>query len=321
MWLIREEDFSLSWATEQVEYLARPLLRRNAISDDQLLSDSLKKLRMFLLEDDEKRQTASIDDLTAKGSFWTTYSPLTSSVEELVKEMPGNITARSIFGLANTTASRLPSGYFVANATQSSMPLELILKRFEVSEIRGLESSRLLEFRWTLYGKDPRWLSSDRIYNRLAQLNPRSAATIDRFFEDRSRLRRSSEVLIPMSEIKFSGLERFSAVAAGGTTYFQSGVPIINYIKTILQDGSLASYARAYVYSKTAQTFLFARNPDSIQVRQRLEQRIRDMAAKGLYEFVPDWEEFSKVLQNHPPTIFDPFAWSRRSSDDEDISF
>lgn len=321
--LIKEEDYSLSWAAEQVEFLARPLLDRTNISDDQLLSESLTKLRMFLLEDDEKRQTASIDDLIAKGGFWTAYSPLTWSVEHLVKEMPGNITARSIFGLANTTASCLPSGYFVANATGYSMALEVMSRRFEVSEIRGLESSRRLEFRWTLKEKDSNWLSSARIFNRLVQLNPRSAVTIDRFFDERSRVvRRSSELLIPLFEMTFNGLEHFSAVAAGGTTYFQTNIPSINYIKNILKDNSLASYAEAYVYLKTAQTFLFARSPDPIQIRQRLEQRIRDMAAKGLHEFVPHWEEFGKLLQANPLTIFDPFAWSRRSSDkDDELSF
>jgi hypothetical protein len=47
----------------------------------------------------------------------------------------------------------------------------------------------------------------------------------------------------------------------------------------------------------------------------------RNLAAKDLDRYVPEWNAFSDLAQRNILAMFDPLAWSNRDTDDDEIGF
>ena len=325
--LAQEEGYSISRAINQMWFLVAPFtLRPQNTVDDVILAQTFAKLGVFLLEDSNGRSIASLNDLKRMGDFWTVHSPLTFSVEHVIREMPGNITARSVFELTKGGSSHLPSGHFVANIDSGSMGLRMIFDHFEVRYIQGAETDRKLELHWTSKEKDQRWWSSGYMIQRMNRLNRRATSAISLHFEERMRMRRSrpldfSELRIPISNVLFQGLEKYAAVQAGGCVFFQSDIPVISYVRNILSDPSFNNLSQAFIYLTLIRNLLSHRNTEEIELDTRLDQMLRDLAARGLDAYVKDWNGFVTAAQNSSFRLFDPAAWSRRAEEDDDIEF
>ena len=278
--LAEEERYSISRAIGHIEFIGGALASRNSeLSDETLLAQSFAQLQIFLLEDNETRNAVSLEELKKMGGFWTSHSPLTSSVEHLIREIPGNITARSVFKLVRGAETQLPAGNFVTNIERGAMTLDMVLRNFEVSAIRGREVDRKLELYWSL---------------------------------------RRGSFLIPTSVFSFAGLETFAAVAAVGGIYLQSNVPVVEYVNTVLKDQSFERMAAANIYLEIIRNILFLRNTDESEVQARLDRMLRDLTARGMDVYVRDWESFRKVAQTQTLRLFDPSAWSKRGTSDEE---
>jgi molecular chaperone HtpG len=322
--LAEEERYSISRAIGHIEFIGGALASRNSeLSDETLLAQSFAQLQIFLLEDNETRNAVSLEELKKMGGFWTSHSPLTSSVEHLIREIPGNITARSVFKLVRGAETQLPAGNFVTNIERGAMTLDMVLRNFEVSAIRGREVDRKLELYWSLRGVAPKWYSSEQIEYRMFQINSRAAQLVRRVFEERTLSLHSSgprrgSFLIPTSVFSFAGLETFAAVAAVGGIYLQSNVPVVEYVNTVLKDQSFERMAAANIYLEIIRNILFLRNTDESEVQARLDRMLRDLTARGMDVYVRDWESFRKVAQTQTLRLFDPSAWSKRGTSDEE---
>jgi hypothetical protein len=89
-------------------------------------------------------------------------------------------------------------------------------------------------------------------------------------------------LLVPTSTFSFSGLETFAAVTAVGSIYFQSNIPVIEYVKTFLKDQCFERIAATYIYLEMIRGILFLRNADETEIQARLDQMFRDVAARGV---------------------------------------
>ena len=276
-----EERYSISRAIGHIEFIGGALASRNSeLSDETLLAQSFAQLQIFLLEDNETRNAVSLEELKKMGGFWTSHSPLTSSVEHLIREIPGNITARSVFKLVRGAETQLPAGNFVTNIERGAMTLDMVLRNFEVSAIRGREVDRKLELYWSLRGVAPKWYSSEQIEYRMFQINSRAAQLVRRVFEERTLSLHSSgprrgSFLIPTSVFSFAGLETFAAVAAVGGIYLQSNVPVVEYVNTVLKDQSFERMAAANIYLE------IIRNISTVRLTR--EALVRKPIAAGLF--------------------------------------
>jgi hypothetical protein len=276
---------------------------------------------MFLLEDHGSRRASSLDELKTIGRFWTIHSPLITSVEHVIREMPGNITARAVFKLVDEGSSHLSEGPFVANIETGGMALEMILDHFEVREIRGSAPDRRLELLWGPKEKAPAWYSFSEISFRMRRLNQHATSRIDRHFDEPgARIRRRRGTLyLPISQISFSRLDNFTAVVAVRQIFLRSSVPVVEHIRSILSDDGFDALARAYIYARLLERLLFVRGLDEADVGTTLEQMSRDLAARGLDIYTPDWGTFSRAAQSSAFRLFDPSAWSQREEFDADF--
>jgi molecular chaperone HtpG len=321
--LVRDEDYSTSRAVNQIWFLAATFAssRRRPIDESQF-AESFSKLGIFLFEDGENRKIVSLNDLKRAGNFWTAHSPLTTSVEHVIREMPGNITARSVFALTEGGSAHLPPGNFVAIET-GSMSLKMITDTFEVDTIQGIESDRKLELRWALKDISQKWWSLRQILERMSLLNRTATSVIGSFFEDRRRVGRVSmvhyaDVKIPTSTFAFSGLDEYAAVSAMGGIYFQSEDPVIKFVQEILRDDGFDALSRAFIYINSIRNLLSPRSVDESEIEGRLKQLLRELLARGLDAYVPDWDSFNSTALNSSFRLFDPAAWSRRSIEDDE---
>lgn len=323
--LVRKEKYSLSWATSQMAFLARPLRRRD-VADEQLLSNCFAKLKLFLLEEGGHRSAVSLERLRSRKIFWSSHSSLTSSIERLIQELPGNVNARAVFELAANGIAYLPAGPLITNIENGSMALGLVSQYFEVDEVRASNENRYLQLRWSAGEAEPKWLSSARILYLMNQLNEFAAITIDHFYEEHRRGRRSNAgraaLNVPMLDMPFGGADNYTAVSALGNIYFKPGIAVIEFIKELANERNFEKLAEAYIYLCSMQSLLiFERGMEKGEVLARLEQMLRDLAAKGLDRYVPDWSRFTGLAQSSSFSLFDPLAWSSRGAGNVDSNF
>jgi len=61
------------------------------------------------------------------------------------------------------------------------------------------------------------------------------------------------------------------------------------------------------------------RNTEEMEVEARLDQMLRDLAARGLDAYIMDWKDFIAAAQKSSFRLFDPSAWSRRGEEDDEF--
>lgn len=125
----------------------------------------------------------------------------------------------------------------------------MVLDHFEVRSVCGSDSERKLELLWVPLGSKPIWRSVDEIAYRMRRLNQHAASRIERYLEEQGGRRRAHRtLLVPNSKLSFAGLEGYTGVIAGGRVYFQSDIPVVDYINTVLSGTDFDDLARAFIY-------------------------------------------------------------------------
>jgi hypothetical protein len=310
--LLTEEHHSLSRAMGEIPYMVSPFTTtQERVSNPTMFRDSLAKLRAFLLEEPNGRQSAALVDLKQRGSFWTVESPMTWSVENLVREMPGNITARSIFGLAGAETSQLPAGHLVQNISAFSFTRAVAEQAFEVIHIRGSETDRRVELEWKLKGEVLNWQSLSDIERRLEQLDARTSYALGYFFRDRRARQSGYDLRIAGPGVLFEGLEGYSAVSALGRTLCRHGIPAIEYALAFLKDTGFVSVVQTMIYLEILLSMFSHHKVDSSELQSDLDDLRRQLGGRGFHDYVPAWDGFSRAVLDSNLKLFDPSAWSR----------
>jgi len=320
--LVKEEKYSLSWAISQIPYLADRFTESSEVlSDENLMTETFDRVPMFLFEEGSTRRAVSLGELKSRGEFWTVHSSLTSSVEWLVREMPGDITMRSILGLARQSTSDLPTGGVVTNIAAMSMMQRGIIAAFEISRFQGSATDRRLDLHWCVrQPKDARWLSSGQTGGRVNQFNRRAWMIINDFFRDqeRSSVNRfgypitGSMTHIPLADVPFVGLDDYEVVKVLGNFYLRFEIPISLYMRNLLKGSDSQATLAGFMSLRIVQSFC---NYETSSSRRDLDQLSRELAARGLDEYLPDWSGFAEAVQASKLRVFDPLAWSRRDSE------
>ena len=320
--LVQEERYSLSWAMNQIPYLASIFLRESEVSREGLLTDAFAKIPMFIVEDGELRKAASYNDLAQAGDFWTISSPLTNSIEYLIREMPGDMTARALIS-SQTSRSPLPDGIVVCNLEETYFTRESMIASFEVKEMKGFEHDRRVDLRWGKKGAEPVWLSEESIFNKMNNLNARAAGEFRRYFLERRfrGRRRDNAILIPIASIRSLGLDDFTGIDAMGYTYLQPDTPIVNYLHPLLTARDFEKTMQSAIYVRMTHALLSPQPRDHAARKSDLERVMKSMAGGEVQEYLTDRGNFSDAVLSSNLRLFDPFAWSRRAADDEDNFF
>ena len=160
--MVAEEHYTVTWAISQIAYIISPLIASRArVTRRDLQRDALRELPMFLVESNNERKAASLQDLHSAGNFWSIQSELLRSAETLVREAPSEITAGFLLKASKKDAVALPDGNLVCNLDASSLPLHVARLTFEVKRVNAVAKDRRLDLCWRPVEQHQLWFSSD----------------------------------------------------------------------------------------------------------------------------------------------------------------
>lgn len=313
-------NYSLSWAVGQAPFIAAPYTSPRAPQADRTaFADSIAQLPLFLVESGGTREAASLDNLVMRGEFWLVEAPLIHSVEDLVREAPSNVTARSIIELTQGKGW-LPEGDIVSNATTSLLALETLHRKFELKEIRAKEAERRIDAKLGLIGDQALWLSGDNILTRIRKFDVRLASLFSELSQ-RSRSRQAMSTLwVPLDEVMTTGLEDYGSVDVLRATYVLPGQEIVKNIVDLYKNGTLESLMQAAIHFE-AINILRSKAIRSYETNVAMLQRFLQEFSEIIDEAHIDTDALLNAVRVSQFRNFDPLAWQRREEDEFDIEF
>lgn len=311
--LVTEGGYSLSSALHEFPFISGALLNQQAaVRSPESLAEAIDAAQLFLAEDATERRRISIDELKAAGSFSSLESPTYHSVEQLIREVPGNVRARSILGEIGTP---FPNRIVVSEPSQY---LVSILKRnFDVAEINCSEKDRSIELIWKKKELEENWTSSEELINFLNESGQVSVQNVSNFFEQNYRSRHRVPILIPKRNIRYAGLDKFVAAdTTFGLFLNGSNAAVKALIENLKKSGPTEAKVSLILAELVRTVGSIERSGDSAS-RYRMERMVRKLLSDGILEdgYSDRIREFTETLLDSNTRVFDPFArWLRTPS-------
>jgi molecular chaperone HtpG len=313
--LAESANYSLSRAVEQAPFIADPLTSMlSTASRSNILDDELSKIPYILLEEDGRRKNCSFEDLNKRDFFWTINSPLTTSVEQFVREAPNNVSASTILENLQDGNSGLPLGPILCNFGRASH-LEISVKSvFEPVYFEANESSRRITIKWQKIDGVPRWISNEEIAYEVGQQDRRLRAA-QQNYRDHLRAREPQSVKFAVGDdIEIRNLDGFTDFVADRQMYMNPADPVALFLKQLWHSEAPNRSRSIYAYLSLIALFRnYYVNSEDITA-EWVEKLMSNNELESLHGDV-DIKLFIEVARQRKSRIFDPFAWRRRDND------
>lgn len=220
--LYQKRQFSLTWAAQESRQLLSALLGDSKEGPTlplqaNLLVECIEDLPMLLLEEGGERRCASPKDLQDMPFFWTIDSPLFSSAEAIVREMPGKASLSTIVQVLQEVNIQLPTEPVLCGFDSIDQFHQYVFEDKEVHKIKVYREQRRVDLRWTDRSISPRWFS----INDLLRSSRTGNITSDK---------NSQKLLIVLGDVEIVGLSDEVAVQAIDTVYLLSDSRLANYL-------------------------------------------------------------------------------------------
>lgn len=314
--LSNTDEYSLSRAVEQAPFIASPLI--NPASEavrPLLLDEEVANVPFILLEENAKRRSMSVNELSTLSTFWTVNSPLTSSVEFFVREAPRDISASVILDSLRDGASDLPDGVTMCNFGTTKHIEKSIRKIFEPVSIEADERGRRLTMKWEKIEKAPRWISSADLYGELYMSDRRLWSAIVERNEYKRNIRDSREVMIAVGDVQIKNLSEFGEFIANRQLYLHPEDSTSKFIKAVWLSNASDRSVLVCGYTMLLDIIRshgFQRHTVTVDGLNKVASH------NGLNEFLErlDMSAFIAEVRESQGKLFDPFAWKRRGAED-----
>jgi len=322
--LVEDEDYSLTWAVEQMPYLMGPIVSGRGVNMSMIVSKikatELRKTKMFLAEEKGKRTAISAESLKSKGEFWMVVSMLLTSTEHLIRESKREIACSSLLDLVygedeNSMADLL----VVPNVGNAPICTIVIQETFEMVHFRGMSQERRLDAKWA--PKTNRWISQSEILSTLVDADDFLHYELyQQMHESIARAKNSrpfEQVLLPRvgSEISSEGLDDVHAVIALGGLYLLPGNQMSDMMSEADNDWrhDVDFLRRAYYNTLVSNLFASRQIRDIAEcmtfLKKLLPEQLIESSSVALEQCQRDWEQVGRL------EVYDPFAWRQRQFD------
>ncbi len=306
-----DENYSLTYATEQIPFLARSLVtaRPGDISaSDEILQD----LPIFLVEDGGKRFTRTMAELEKVGEFMLAESQFLRSINELIKQAPRNVTTAGVFSQDNSDEARLLPRQCITNTFYNKLVISAIRSKFEVTEIHGLERARRLDSKWGEIAGI--WFSSSDANSILRSYGSREAVILPEVF-GRSRRPRYYTINVPAKLVPVKDLGDYLGATIMEEIYLFPDTPIVKLLDQVKLSSSVnpRDAFRLVVYLEVLRETLGYLSVGPSLALSNLDRNIRRVEAAlpmdvGKGELIEAFEACGSKAG-----VFDPFSWTRRT--------
>ena len=305
-----ERKFSITWSIQEATFLVRPFLDNSNLANSRFARRALGTVPLLLIEREEQRETASLDQLRAEAEFWTVDGRFYESAEGLLREVPTAASLRGLIRSLGSASLELPSGVILCQNPWRNEIQGFAFKGREPKRVKMDHSQRRLDIQWGKADGVPNW----------RQIAPESVFQ-DRMLIDYRRYHSRVDVFsarIARYEIGVEGTSGEIGVRANGDIWIFANTPISKCLNL------LADRFATQVRPKEMQFFAEL----GLQLDNALQNRIPDFQlTKGvshLYEEYPNegrdfmpLEELHTALKDTDFRIFDPAAWFRGKKEGE----
>jgi len=303
-----ERGQSLTWATSEAEYLARPLVKLNDSSYPQGLLDALKTVPMLLLEEDGTRRQVSADVLSAKDSFWTLHGAFPEHFEQILREIPFDTSLTQLLKNLGGVDLDLPDGPLLCTQLGQRIVDLLVPTHWNIAELRANVDRRRCEARWVKSAGSAVW---SRVPDR--QLISPWIRTIEQSMGStiRARIQTMSTIQVPLSGVSATGFPpQNSAVWIGSRIYMLPGTKWTSVVKPY---GSAHSDdADGLAPDDVALTGLaFMLGVASTVKMGVIEPQVIPALQSTVLSKLLDFEKFLEILKTDGWSVFDTRRWQR----------
>lgn len=306
-------EYSLSRAVEQAPWIALPLTSSEAEPTNPLyLHEELAHVPFILLEENSKRRSMSLVELGGLATFWTLNSPLTSSVEYFVREAPSDICASVILDHLRDGNSAFPVGITICNFGKSSHVEKAIRKKFEPVAVEADLKARRLTIKWEKVGEKARWVNTADLFWSLFAVDRR----LWNILGERGEFGRNREIngiYFSVSDVDVQSLDDFGQFSFNNQFYLHPDSPISKFFKDEWCKGNPTKIQAICAYA-----FIFGLlrlgHIRSVNITADMLDRV--ITNNGLVAFLDyiDLIPFLEAVNASMIKRFDPFAWKRRDS-------
>ncbi len=312
--------YSLSRAVGVAPYISTPLISpQTSAAKPELLSDEMAKVPFILIEDGESRRNVSIDELAKMEAFITIESPLHRSIEHFVREAPTDITSLRLLTTLGNSTQKTMNGVVVCNMSSSWFADKSLRKHFEIVRAEASAENRTVQVQWKPRGRDGRWFSSSTVQQDLknddAAFVHMFSEAKERYTQGRRNLNRE-QLYVPLFDVQCDGLDLHSGFVFNGDRYLRSDVGLSVYLKSLL-DSADSDKLRILGAHFLLLDAIEAHGWGWDIINEELIGRAMTISGFELFStYISDVPKLIEAFRSSPASMFDPFAWDRRTVSD-----
>lgn len=306
---LEQNNYSTSWALSEGRYLMNPLIydeyRESRIEpiDEEILIQSLAKLRCIILENNGKREIVSPKEIEEKTEVNIYECKMTEAAEYLLKEIRTEATLKALMGVVCEDDNFLESACnVICNYNERNILHRHALKEKEVA---GLEINRK---------------------QRRIHLKYECKQDVWDIYELRNRSGERT-LYVPKKDFVIKGLEEEVGVKTIGGIYLRSNTEFCEYIRKVINRFLEENTEESKLLLEVFLSNVFDGNmlehvyKTDVDANKMFKQMLADRFIRFSDELLTkmwskiDTEEFAKKILTQNYSLYSINNWSRQNVD------
>lgn len=320
--------FSLTWSTQEGQYLLGPLINipgtvGGDVSQFALLKNAARMIPLAVVEFSGTRRAISISELHSYDAFWTIESALFRSMEWFLREFPQDSSLRTVANAVKTEAIDLPSEPLLCHSVPTwgvHGRYDLALSGREIDKVIIRQGERRIDMRWVGIGAEKRWQQMPVAVLRTMRDSTESYNLLSLS----SRHREISNVLIARGEVEVDTQEEVGAVVRSNNDVLLLPTcgPAADFLCQAYEQVELAPTTARILKSVVATSVVlryFRRSGREEVTRTDLVRWLEHPQFAGVFRIYDNYrltdflniDELVDIFGQTNWTMFDPAVWER----------
>ena len=306
--LQKDRHFSLTWATNEAQYLLFPLLEGRRTRQPHLLIEALRKLPVILVERQGQRSAVSAEDLSKEPWFWTVDCPMLRPAELLMREVPTSHSLTSLLKGLGAGYIELPDGPLLCALTPRRLLDACVFPNREIDILRADLQQRRVDLRWGAKTDPPRWRSvvaKAQIIQRMLR------------YQRQETVQGMLNISVGEGNCQISGLSDEMAVRAFGNTYILPGSALSKLLLSLIarahEEQNHQAWCACFLSLNLTYQLLGTGEPPDREALRALADRIwtSELSVRRPLGETLEIERMLDVMLKTSWRMFDPGAWTR----------
>ena len=303
-----QQGFSITWAATEGNWLLKSFSQSNAYNKRDIKFENLETFekelsntKCILIENNDKRELKSINELKKINHFWTIDCASYSSADSLIKEVKSsNISAlsllKSIFGDSDSNITHIDN--LLCNNQSDKNIDKLIGENFQVNSIKIIPSQRRLDLKWSL--------TDEKIWEEI------------NLIDDEPHRGQASKCFIQLSDFDIDESINQTAINSLNALFILKNSALNTYLVKIIKQLSDKTQEDKIALAKIVSllnSFFYYKNLDKSKIEELIESRFQRNNNRDLDKIVwsrIDKDELITTILKTDFIKYDTTVWFRR---------